>query len=128
MCGRIRYTKRKIYHKLKSNKEVSDCNINENVAMLGSKNLNFLEMMEKVQPKILRLSTNLWKRLRDGYIHGMQCMAVHVAHLNNGEICFLKKIDHDGDEGDVEVLYLKASWNFGLHFEIKSYARHIYIM
>lgn len=109
MCGSIRYTKRKIYHKLKSNKEVSDCNINENVAMLGSKNLNFFEMMEKVQPKILRLSTNLWKRLRDGYIHGMQCMAVHVAHLNNGEICFLKKIHHDGDEGDVEVLYLKAS-------------------
>ncbi|CAJ2637098.1 unnamed protein product [Trifolium pratense] len=107
ICGNIRYKKRKIYHKLiKRGKEVSNCT-KENVAMLGSKNFKIIEMMAKVQPKIMRLSTNIWKGLRDGYVHGMLYMAEHVAHLNNGEICYFKKIHHDGD--DVDVLYRKAS-------------------
>jgi hypothetical protein len=108
ICGSIRYKKRKIYHKLKRGKEVSNCT-NENVVILGSKSLKIIEMMANVQPKIMRLSINFWKRLRDGYVNGMLYMAEHVAHLNlnNSEICFFKKIHHDGD--DVDVLYLKAS-------------------
>ncbi|KAI5441589.1 hypothetical protein KIW84_010890 [Lathyrus oleraceus] len=105
-CGSIRYTRRGAYHELKSNKEVSSNFTNKNVGTLGSKKLKIAEMMSEVQPKIFRLSTNLWKKLRDGYVHGMLCMAAHVAHLNNGEICFFKKIHYD--DGD-DVLYLKAS-------------------
>lgn len=107
-CGSMSYTRRGTYHKLKRSKEVSDCNTSKNVTMFGPKKLKMVEMMmPKVQPKIIRLSTSLCKRIRDAYVHGMLCMAMHVAHLNNGETCFLKKI-HDGDDDD-DVLYLKAS-------------------
>ncbi|CAI8594928.1 unnamed protein product [Vicia faba] len=104
-CGNMRYTRRSAYHKLKSNNEVSNCT-NNNVSMLGSRKLKITEKMSEVQPKIFRLSTNLWKKLRDGYVHGMLCMAAHVAHFNNGEIYFFKKV-HYNDADD--VLYLKSS-------------------
>ena len=60
------------------------------------------EIQKAHQPKI-RLSINLWKRLRNAYVQRMLGLAEHVAHLNNGEICFLKKIHDD------EVQLLLAS-------------------
>ncbi|TKY44756.1 hypothetical protein E2542_SST31034 [Spatholobus suberectus] len=79
VCGSMKkkYRRKGTYHKLKSGTEVSDCSTDE-----------------KVQRKI-RLSINLWKRLRDAYVQRMLSLAEHVAHFNNGEICFLKKIHDD---------------------------------
>ena len=79
----------------------------ENGCMLRPK----VKMVEEEIPKAhhqpptnkIRLSINLWKRLRNAYVQRMLGLAEHVAHLNNGEICFLKKIHDD------EVQLLLAS-------------------
>nr|KYP65544.1 hypothetical protein KK1_011785 [Cajanus cajan] len=93
-CGSMKKHRRKgTYHKLKSvTDQVSDYSTCSD---------------QKIQPKI-RLSINLWKRLRDAYVQRMLTLAEHVAHLNNGEICFLKKIHHHDD-----VQLLIASSNLG---------------
>ncbi|KAG5022142.1 hypothetical protein JHK85_018484 [Glycine max] len=97
VCGSMKKYRRKIstYHKLKSGTEVSDdCSV-ENGCMLRPKVKMVEEEIQKAhQPKI-RLSINLWKRLRNAYVQRMLGLAEHVAHLNNGEICFLKKIHDD---------------------------------
>ncbi|KAK7314604.1 hypothetical protein VNO77_33131 [Canavalia gladiata] len=96
VCGGMKKCRRReSYHKLKRRIEVSDYNY-ENVGISSSK-AHMVEVIPKVQPKI-RLSRNLWKRLRNAYVQGMLCLAEHVAHFNNGEICFLKKIHDDDDE------------------------------
>lgn len=90
-----KYRTRSTYHKLKSQKEVSDCS--ENVAIMSNPNVKVVQV--KVKPKVglkMRLlSINLMKRFRDAYVQGMLGLAAHVVHLNNGEICFLKKIHQD---------------------------------
>ncbi|KAG5007559.1 hypothetical protein JHK85_026101 [Glycine max] len=109
VCGSMKRYRRKrsTYHKLKRGKEVSDCSSVENGCMLRPK----VKMVEEEIPKAhhqpptnkIRLSINLWKRLRNAYVQRMLGLAEHVAHLNNGEICFLKKIHDD------EVQLLLAS-------------------
>ncbi|KAK7291399.1 hypothetical protein RIF29_06509 [Crotalaria pallida] len=103
-----KHRKNEAYHRLTSIKEVSDCShSSNNVTMLISPNVKMVEVMpNKIQPKI-KLPTNLLKRFRDAYVEGMLCFAENVAHMNNGNICFEKKI-HDHDDDD-EVRYLTAS-------------------
>ncbi|KAK7364105.1 hypothetical protein VNO80_12503 [Phaseolus coccineus] len=96
VCGRMKKHRREgAYHKLNSSStEVSDSV--ENVGTLRPK-VKMVEGIPKVhQPKISRLSMNIWKRLRNAYVKRMLSLADHVAHLNNGEIFFFKKI-HDDD-------------------------------
>ncbi|KAK7271214.1 hypothetical protein RJT34_26927 [Clitoria ternatea] len=102
VCGSMKkYKRRATYHKLKSGTEVSDA---ENVGILISSNVKMLDVIiPKVQPKIRLLSLSLLKRVRDAYVQGMLSLAEHVAHLNNGELCFLKTIHHHDDD-DVRLL------------------------
>lgn len=95
VCGSLKKHGRKgTYHILKNDTEVSDCH--HNVATL-SPSVKVVEVIPKIQPK----STNLLKRFRDAYVEGMLTFALHVAHMNNGDICHQKNI-HDDD--DVLVL------------------------
>ncbi|KAL2321155.1 hypothetical protein Fmac_030124 [Flemingia macrophylla] len=95
VCGNMKKHRRKgAYHKLKGvTDQVSEYSTTSD---------------EKVLPKI-RLSINLWKRLRDAYVQRMHSLAEHVAHMNNGEICFLRKI-HDDD--DVQLLIASSNLDF----------------
>lgn len=106
VCGSMKkYRRNGTYHRLKSITEVSDCSQCSNVGMLSS-DVKMVEVVPKVQPKI-RLSINLLKRFRDAYVEGMLCFAINIAHMNNGDICFVKKI-HDDD-----VQYLTPSSKLG---------------
>jgi len=108
VCGRMKKHRRKgAYHKLNSITEVSD-SVEENVGMLRPKE-KMDEVIPKVhQPKISRFSMNLWKRLRNAYVKHMLSLAQHVAHFNNGEICFLNKIHDD----DVQLLLAPSNLSF----------------
>lgn len=108
VCGRTKKYRRKgAYHKLDSSTEVSD-SVEMNVGMLRPK-VKMVEVIPKLhQPKISSLSINIWKRLRDAYVKHMLSLAEHVAHLNNGEVCFLKKIRED----DVQLLLAPSNLSF----------------
>ncbi|CAJ1952015.1 unnamed protein product [Sphenostylis stenocarpa] len=107
VCGRMKKHRRKgAYHKLNSSTEESDGV--ENVGMLRPK-VKMVEGTPRVhQPKISRLSINIWKRLRNAYVERMLSLAEHVAHLNNGEICFLNKIHDD----EVQLLIASSNLSF----------------
>ncbi|QCD92253.1 hypothetical protein DEO72_LG5g317 [Vigna unguiculata] len=109
VCGRTKKCRTKgRYHKLDSITEVSDSGEMNNVGMLRPK-VKMVEVIPKLhQPKISRLSINMWKRLRDGYVKHMLSLAEHVAHLNNAEICFLNKIRDD----DVQLLLAPSNLSF----------------
>ncbi|ESW24709.1 hypothetical protein PHAVU_004G153201 [Phaseolus vulgaris] len=96
VCGRMKKHRRKgAYQKLNSSTEVSGSV--ENVGDTLRPKVKMVEVIPKVhQPKISRLSMNIWKRLRNAYVKRMLSLAEHVTHLNNGEICFFNKI-HDDD-------------------------------